>query len=95
MYRDNVLPKLKDLINVHETFNERFHVKSMTLYALKFFSFVFFFGVVAPMVLINLKQDCGLVWHSTLPYFLLLITTLPYMYVCIKLYKKIGTLDFK
>lgn len=41
MYRDNVLPKLKEMIKTHETFNGRFHVKSTTLYALKFFAFIF------------------------------------------------------
>ena len=95
MYRDNVLPKLKELIKVHETFNERFHVKKMTLYALKIFSFVFMFGVVTPMLLINLKQDYNIVWLSGLPYFLLFITTLPYMFVCWKLYLKVGSLNFK
>ena len=95
MFRDNVLPKLKDLNYVHETFNKRLRVKSNTLFALRFFSFISFFGVIAPLVLENLKQDYGLVWLSILPYLLLLITTLSYMHVCIKLYKLINALDFK
>lgn len=95
MYQENVLPKIKELIKAYETYDGRFHVRKATLCAIKTFSFTFIFGVIAPMVLINLKQDYDLVWLSALPYFLLFITTFPYMFVVFKLYKKIEKFNFK
>jgi len=63
IYRDRVLPKLRDMINAHEIFNERFHVKSLTLYAIKLFLYVFFLSVVTPLILLNFKDDLGLNWY--------------------------------
>lgn len=76
MYRDNVLPKLRDMIKVHDTFNRRFHVKYTTIYAIKILVYVFLFGVLSPMVLVELAKGSNLLWMSWLPYFLLISMSL-------------------
>ena len=95
IYRDRVLPQLSDTIRIHETFNERFQFKSLTIYALKILAFIFVFGVVTPLLLLNINQDSKLVWHSALPYFLLMITTLPYVLVWLNIFRKIKVLEYK
>lgn len=95
IYRDRVLPQLADTIRTHETFNERFKFKSLTIDAFKIVAFIFVFGVVTPLLLLNFNQDYKLVWHSTLPYLLLALTTLPYVSVWMKLFGKVKNLEYK
>lgn len=94
IYRERVLPQLLDTLKTYETFNERFEIKAITVNALKVMAFIFIFGVLAPMLISGLKQDIGLEWHVLLPYFLLLITIVPYIYIWTKLFSKVKKLNF-
>lgn len=94
MYRERVFPQLSDTLKTYETFNERFKIKAVTINALKVMAFIFIFGVLAPMLISGLKKDIGLEWHPSLPYFLLSITVVPYVYIWTKLFSKVKRLNY-
>jgi hypothetical protein len=95
IYQEKVLPKLKEMINVHDTFNERFKVKSLTIDALLIFLFIFLLGVITPLVLLNAQKDYNITWCSQLPYILLFMTSFPYIFIWFKLLMKIKNLNYK
>lgn len=95
LYRDKVLPSLREALHSHRAYNERFKVKASTLLVIKLIVFNLVFGVLIPLILQNLHKDIGISWLSSFEYFLLFITTAPYFYVCRYLYKKIKTLSFE
>ena len=94
IYRERVLPQLSDTLKTYEIFNERFKIKAITVNALKVMAFIFIFGVLAPMLVSGLKQDIGLEWHALLPYFLLLTTVVPYVYIWTILFSKVKKLNY-
>lgn len=94
IYRERVLPQLSDTLKTYETFNERFKIKAITVSALKVTAFIFIFGVLAPMLVSGLKQDIGLEWHALLPYFLLLTTVVPYVYIWTIPFSKVKKLNY-
>lgn len=94
IYRDRVLPQLSNSLNAHKIFEERFNFKRNTLTAFKIIGHVFVFGVLAPIMLPALAADVNLVWHPVLPYFLLVITVIPYVYVWQRLFCKVRGLNF-
>lgn len=93
LYRNKVLPQLSSTMSVYETFNNRFKLRLLTLTALKVLAFVFLFGVFAPISLLSFQQDYGLKWCSFLPYFLLAITFLPYVYIWAVVFKKVKRME--
>lgn len=93
IYRERVLPQLSDTLKVYETFNERFKIKSITVNVLNLMAFIFTFGVLTPMLISGLKQDIGLEYPALLPYFLLLITVVPYVYIWALLFSKVKKLN--
>lgn len=95
MYRERVFPQLSNTLKIYETFNDRFKIKVITINALKVMAFIFIFGVLVPMLISGLKQDVGLEWSAFLPYFLLLITVIPYVYIWVKLFQKVKKLNYR
>ncbi|UQY35607.1 hypothetical protein K8U54_03705 [Pseudomonas fulva] len=95
VYRDRVLPELSNSLKIHRLFVDRFNFKTNTLIAFKVIGYVFIFGVLAPIVLLALAVDIELVWHPVLPYFLLIVTVFPYIYLWQKLFYKFRRLSFE
>jgi hypothetical protein len=94
IYQERVIPQLSETLVNHQTFVERFNFKQNTLAAFKIIAFIFVFGVLMPIILVGLKTDIKLVWYPVLPYFLLVLTVLPYAYVWRKLFKKVKNIGF-
>jgi len=94
LYRDRVFPQLSETLKTYETFNNRFAIKRLTINALKVLAVIFIFGVLVPILLSALGQDKALIWHKSLPYFLLLITVCPYLYIWKKVFNMVKLWDF-
>lgn len=94
VYRDRVLPQLSNCLNNHRIFEERFNFKSTTIFAFKIIAFIFVFGVLTPIILLGLTADASLVWHPLLPYFLIVVTVAPYLYLWFKLLRKVRSFNF-
>lgn len=98
-YKHEVLPKLSKALHQHDIYYNKFDIKDWSLQSLKLISFVLFFGVLAPLIILematytkNLNWD-GF-WISFLEISLILITSAPYFYICFTLYKKVQKLQF-
>lgn len=95
MYRDRVFPQLSETLKTYETFNTRFAIKKLTIYAFKVSAVIFIFGILVPILLLALGQNGSLKWHESLPYFLFFITICPYVYIWKKLFSKVNQWEFK
>jgi len=93
-YRERILPQLSNSLKTHRIFEERFNFKTNTIIAFKWIAYIFVFGVLTPIILTGLAADANLVWHPVLPYFLIVITIVPYICAWIKLLNKIKNLSF-
>jgi hypothetical protein len=93
-----VIPLLAESLSSFTTYNETFRVRDTTLKVIALITFNLFFGVMLPLINLNLLANTNLervdMWFSVFEYILLLITMLPYVWVCYYLYKKVKMLSF-
>jgi hypothetical protein len=95
VYRNNVLPSLREAMSMDESFNERFKFKKLSVICLKVLAFVFTLGIAFPLLITNLQQDINLVWHPTLPYLLLFVTSLPYLSIWLAIFRRVQRLEYE
>lgn len=98
-YKQETLPKLSKALHQHDVYYNKFKIKDWSLQSLKLISFVLFFGVLTPLVILEMATYTKhLNWDGFLISFLeislLLITSAPYFYICLILYKKVKKLQF-
>ncbi|KLV47694.1 hypothetical protein SH16_01427 [Aeromonas caviae] len=94
----DVIPLLSASISSFNTYNETFRVKETTLTVIRLIVYNMIFGVLLPLVTLNLlvgvKFDWSNFWFSAFEYFVLFSTMLPYLWSCKFLSDKIKKLSF-
>jgi hypothetical protein len=93
-----VIPLLSSSISSFNTYNETFRVKETTLKVITLIMFNMVFGVLLPLVTLNLlvgvNVDWSNLWFSAFEYFVLFSTIFPYLWACNFLFKKVKKLNF-
>jgi hypothetical protein len=91
----NVLPAMREAFRTDELWNNRYHVRRTTLWAIGLIVAILIFGVLTPLVMANGQRDYGWTWGPWLEYLLLVFTAAPYFWICLYLYRKVYGLSFK
>ncbi|HIF9075204.1 TPA: hypothetical protein ACX6NV_000013 [Photobacterium damselae] len=93
-----VIPLLSSSISNFNTYNETFKVKETTLKVITLIMFNMVFGVLLPLVILNLLVgvdfDWVNFWFSAFEYFILFSTMFPYLWTCRFLFNKVKQLNF-
>lgn len=93
-----IIPLLSAAISTFNTYNETFKVKETTLKVIRLIIFNMIFGVLLPLVTLNLlvgvKFNWSGFWFSSFEYFILFSTMSPYLLACNFLLDKIKKLNF-
>ncbi|TOQ62400.1 hypothetical protein, partial [Vibrio parahaemolyticus] len=80
----DVIPLLSSSISSFNTYNETFRVKETTLKVITLIMFNMVFGVLLPLVTLNLLVGVNFkwsnFWFSSFEYFVLFSTMLPYLW---------------
>jgi hypothetical protein len=93
-----IIPLLAESLSNFTTYNETFRVRDTTLKVIALITFNLFFGVILPLINLNLLANTNFeridLWFSAFEYILLFTTMFPYIWVCNYLYKKVKMLNF-
>ncbi|MBE0367605.1 hypothetical protein [Pseudoalteromonas aurantia] len=95
VYNHRVIPQLTKSLAIHQQVIVSFNLKENTVLALKATAFIFVLGILTPIFLLGLKTDIQLVWSPFLPYFLAVLTCIPYVFVWIKLFRKVKNMNYR
>ncbi|EPV2532108.1 hypothetical protein ACV28K_004690, partial [Vibrio alginolyticus] len=94
----DVIPLLSSSISSFNTYNETFRVKETTLKVITLIMFNMVFGVLLPLVALNLLVGVNFnwsnFWFSSFEYFVLFSTMFPYLWACKFLFNKVKKLNF-
>ncbi|WP_323969867.1 hypothetical protein [Aeromonas veronii] len=95
---DEVIPLLKEAISDYNKYNTVFHVKETTLKMIALTSFNMIFGVILPLITMELlmgeRYEGSSIWFSYFEYCILISTMYPYLWACYFLYSRVKKLDF-
>ncbi|MCE4937470.1 hypothetical protein [Aliivibrio fischeri] len=93
-----VIPLLSVAISNFNTYNETFRVKETTLKVITLIMFNMLFGVLLPLVTLNLlvgvQFEWSNFWFSSFEYFVLFLTMFPYLWAGKFLFDKVKKLNF-
>lgn len=73
-----VLPALRESVRLHDLYNSRFQIKSLSIAVLFLSMLLLLVGVLLPLVLLAVARDLGLRWLPSTEYAVLVLTSAPY-----------------
>lgn len=95
---NELIPLLSSSVSSFNTYNETFRVKDTTLKVITMIVFNLVFGVLLPLVTLNLLVGVNFewdnFWFSAFEYFVLFSTMSPYLWACHFLFKKVKKINF-
>lgn len=98
-YQEEVMPVISESLSEFESYNNELKVKEITKFALKTLCYILVFGVIFPLILLELltkvENANNYFIISYIEYFILLISFAPYFLICIYFIRKIETTIFK
>lgn len=93
-----IIPLLSKLTSSFNTYNETFRVKETSLTVITLITFNMLFGVLLPLIILNLFAGFQFkeysFWFSFFEYLILLSTMYPYLWACNFLHSKVKNLNF-